>query len=206
MKVIYIAGRYTAPDSWAIENNIRAAESLAFEVAKLGAMPLCPHTLTRFFHSTAVPTSSFWYEGTLELMVRCDAIILVPGWEGSNSVKLELVEAEARKMPVFDSLATLSDWLRVSTEYEQERGAGSLLRDFDYVVGGKSGTLEFDIRRTLGSIADEVLSRTGNAGRPLSEWEVRSGSGVLLEHNLLFGMVDTPGRVFFIQPKAGVSG
>ena len=49
MKVVYIAGPYTAPDAWQRELNIRAAEMMAMEVAKLGAMPLCPHTNTRFF-------------------------------------------------------------------------------------------------------------------------------------------------------------
>lgn len=202
MKVVYIAGKFTGANTWEIENNVRAAETMALQVAKLGAMPLCPHTNTRFFHGTC--THEFWYAGTLELMVRCDAIMLVPGWEESNGVKMELVEAEARKMPVFDSLAALSDWVKSCAKREEE-GEASFLRIFNYVINGTKRIMEADIRRTVGSIMEEILLETGNVGPP-SSWEVRSESGVLFEHGVLFGMVDIPRRIFFIQPKAGALG
>lgn len=71
MKVVYIAGKFTGPDAWTIHSNVFAAEQAAFEVQKLGAMPLCPHANTAHFHG--VNTPEFWYEGTLELLRRCDA-------------------------------------------------------------------------------------------------------------------------------------
>ena len=111
MKVVYIAGRFTAPTAWEIEQNVRQAEALAVEVARLGAMPLCPHTNSRFFFGLTGTTAEFWYEGTMELLRRCDALIYVPGWEGSKGTLAEREEAWTLKIPQFHHLRDLKDWL-----------------------------------------------------------------------------------------------
>ena len=110
MKVVYIAGRFSAPDQWQRARNVRAAETLAFAVAEVGAMPLNPLNNTHNFYGTL--TEEFWYDGTLELLRRCDAVILVPGWDGSKGVQAEIDEALARKMPLFERVEELATWLR----------------------------------------------------------------------------------------------
>ncbi len=110
MRVIYIAGPFTAPNAWGIEQNVRAAEALGLEVAQLGAMPLIPHANTRFFHGVGGDIN--WYEGTLELMRRCDAIIVRAGSEDSKGVRAEIDEAWRLKIPVFHDIYSLMDWLR----------------------------------------------------------------------------------------------
>jgi hypothetical protein len=109
MKVVYVAGRFRAPTAWNIEQNVRRAEELALEVCKLGAMALCPHTNTRFFQGTL--PDAFWLEGTTELLRRCDAVMLTPGWEESAGSRGEKAEAEKRGMPVFHDLGELAAWL-----------------------------------------------------------------------------------------------
>jgi hypothetical protein len=109
MRVVYIAGRFTAGDSWQVENNVRIAENGAYLVARLGAMPLCPHTNTRHFHGTL--TSEFWYEGTMELLRRCDAVYCVHGWERSSGAVREREEAERLGLPVFEHGDELDKWL-----------------------------------------------------------------------------------------------
>ncbi len=89
---------------------MNAAEKVAFQVAELGAMPLCPHTNTANFFGTL--DEAFWYAGTLELMRRCDAVILVPGWARSKGVAAELAEADARRIPIFHSPEKLAIWLQ----------------------------------------------------------------------------------------------
>jgi hypothetical protein len=111
MRLIYLCGRFTAPTAWEIECNVRRAEELAAEVAKLGAMPVTPHTNSRFFFGLTDTTPEFWYEGTLELLRRCDALILVPGWEDSKGVKMEREEAYRLMIPQFHYLPALKDWL-----------------------------------------------------------------------------------------------
>lgn len=109
MKIVYIAGPFRGPHAWAIENNIRRAEELSFAVAAIGAMPLCPHANTRFFHG-ALP-DQFWLDGTLELLRRCDALITTPDWEKSSGARSEVDEAQRLKQPVFHSIGLLGEWL-----------------------------------------------------------------------------------------------
>ena len=109
MKVVYVAGPFTAPNAWERELNVRAAENYAMEVAKMGAMPLCPHTNTRFFEGTCTP--EFWYEGTLELLRRCDTMIVLPTWLKSVGTRREFDEAGKLALPVHHNLQSLSEWL-----------------------------------------------------------------------------------------------
>lgn len=112
MKVVYIAGPFTAPTAWGIESNIRGAEMVAFEIALRGAMPLCPHTNTRYFHGTCTP--EFWYAGTMELLKRCDAVMLTPNWTLSEGAKREWAYAKEHKIPVFHypDEASFLAWLK----------------------------------------------------------------------------------------------
>jgi hypothetical protein len=99
MKLVYIAGPFTGPTAWDVEENVRRAERVALEVACMGAMPVCPHTNTRFFHGQL--TEEFWNEGTMEILKRCDAVMLVPGWSASKHALLEHACALARGVPAF---------------------------------------------------------------------------------------------------------
>lgn len=115
MKIMYIAGCFRAENAWLIEQNVRAAELVGFEVAKLGAMPLIPHANSRFFQG-ALP-DDFWLEGTLELLRRCDALMLVEGWEKSSGARREVVEAWRLDKPVFDELSQLKRWISGDAAY-----------------------------------------------------------------------------------------
>jgi hypothetical protein len=99
MKVVYIAGPFRGSNAWEVEKNIREAEEFGFRVAQLRAMPLIPHANTRFFDGTL--TGEFWLEGTIELMRRCDAILLLPTWEQSEGARAERKEAERLGLQVF---------------------------------------------------------------------------------------------------------
>ena len=105
MKLIYVAGPYRASTTWKVEQNIRHAEEVAAVVnsecnlhANV-AMAVCPHTMNRFFEGAG--PDSLWLPGTMELFRRCDAIIMVRGWEGSSGAQAECAEATRLEMPVF---------------------------------------------------------------------------------------------------------
>jgi len=113
MKVIYIAGPYRANNSWDVERNIRVAEDLAYRAAELGAVPLCPHSMFRFFDRTQ--TDLFWLEGTAELLRRCDAILMGPWWSASVGSCKEKEIAEQMGIPVFFASGGLHDveqWIK----------------------------------------------------------------------------------------------
>jgi len=110
MKVIYVAGPFRGPDHWAIENNIRRAEALALEVWKLGAAAICPHANTRFYQG-ACP-DEVWLAGDLEILLRCDAILLTEDWSKSVGAKEEYLFAMKQRMPVLLDIAELKRFLR----------------------------------------------------------------------------------------------
>src|SRR3990167_5628921 len=102
MKVVYIAGPFRAPNSWAMEQNIRRAETLALEVWRKGAAAICPHTNTRFYQGAA--PDEVWLNGDLEILRRCDAVLMVEGWERSQGAGAEGEYARRLGIPVFLSL------------------------------------------------------------------------------------------------------
>lgn len=110
MKVIYIAGPFRAPTPWLVEQNVRRVEEWGLKVAELGAMPLMPHANTRFFNGLL--TDQFWIDGTLELLKRCDACFLIPGWEKSTGARGERDWCFEHDRPAFEDLRALAVWMK----------------------------------------------------------------------------------------------
>jgi hypothetical protein len=109
MKVVYIAAPFMASSAWAIEQNIRRVEEAGYAVAEMGASPLMPHANSRFFVGTFTP--EFWYEATLALLSKSDALLLIGDWHQSRGACAEHRQAMIEKIPIFVDLADLSSWL-----------------------------------------------------------------------------------------------
>ena len=128
MKLIYIAGPYRGPNSWAIEQNIRRAEDAAALVWKAGLAALCPHANSR--HMDGVTTDENFLAGTMEMLRRCDAVLLVEGWKRSTGARDEVTEAMrlgkpvmfawADKSVVMDVLQDLAEGRRINTVAQQD--------------------------------------------------------------------------------------
>ncbi len=100
MKLVYIAGPYRAATAWEVEQNVRRAEEIGLEIARMGAMPVVPHTLTRFYGGEC--PEDFWLLGTFMLMRRCDIVVLVPAWKLSSGAACEKDDAVRLGKPVFE--------------------------------------------------------------------------------------------------------
>lgn len=109
MKVIYVAGPFRGKSHWEIAENIRNAERLALEVWRLGAAALCPHANTMHFQDAA--PDHVWLDGDLEMLRRCDAVIMTPDWTRSTGATAEHEYAKLHGMPVFYDIAALSAWM-----------------------------------------------------------------------------------------------
>jgi hypothetical protein len=117
MKLVYIAGPFRGASAWDIENNIRRAEVVGFGVAQLGAAPVIPHTMYRFWDGTQ--TAQFWLDATMDLLRRCDAIVMCEGWEASEGSRAERQEALRMGLQVFYHepggenayISTLKGWI-----------------------------------------------------------------------------------------------
>lgn len=105
MKVVYIAGPFRGPNHWEIEQNIRRAEALALKAWRAGFAVICPHANTRFFDGAAPDT--VWLEGDLEILKRCDAVLLTSDWEKSTGARHEVSYARGQGIPVYYFLSDL---------------------------------------------------------------------------------------------------
>ena len=109
MKVVYVAGPFRASTTWAIEKNVRRAEEAGLAVVQLGAMPLIPHCNTRYFHG--LMPDQFFLDGTLELMRRCDVLLLTGEWRTSSGCLKEWEEAQRLKMPILFGVDDLRKYM-----------------------------------------------------------------------------------------------
>ena len=107
MKVVYIVGPFWADNAWAREQNIRRAEALALEVAQAGFAVICVHAASRFY--PGVLPESFWLAADLEIIRRCDAVLLVAGWEYSTGSRTEVDDCRERGQPIFHSIKDLKE-------------------------------------------------------------------------------------------------
>jgi hypothetical protein len=119
MKLIYVAGPFSAPTRQGVEENIRRAELLGVEVAKLGACPVVPHCNTSHPEFEHVQPYEFWIKATLELLRRCDAVIFTENWRESSGARAEHDDAISRHQPAFSSVGELRRWLEAADAKER---------------------------------------------------------------------------------------
>lgn len=114
MKLIYCAGPYRAKNSWEIEQNIVRARQWGALVAAAGAYPVIPHSNTS--HFDGIVDDNFWIYGTLELMCRCDAVIMMDNWIMSAGSRGEKLTADQLGIPVLDvsGMSNLSNPEKIS--------------------------------------------------------------------------------------------
>jgi len=108
-KLIYVAGPFRAPDCWQVQQNVMAAMELALKVWQAGHVAICPHANTMFYQG-ACP-DDYWLKGDLEILRRCDAVVMVGDWIASDGAKGEESDAIEHGIPVFYGWDDLAQWL-----------------------------------------------------------------------------------------------
>lgn len=87
MQVAFISGSYRSDTVHGIVENIRKAEKIAIKYWRKGYAVICPHKNTALFDGL-MPDDT-WLKGDLEILKRCDAIVMMYGWELSSGAKAE---------------------------------------------------------------------------------------------------------------------
>jgi len=119
MKLVYIAGPYTADSQAKVFANIQRAREVADMVIRFGAMPITPHFLSSGIEDAG--NAQFWYDATLEVLRRCDALLALENWHESNGALNEIREAE--------------EVIKIPTFFVKFRGiAGESLQDLEYWI------------------------------------------------------------------------
>lgn len=120
MRLVYLAGPYSA----IIERtmNLRLAFEAGAAVCDLGVPDLFPVSPTRSTaHLDAHGTPEYFYAGTLELMRRCDAVMVFGDWRQSKGAVAEVEEAQRLGIPVFLDANSLRRWATASPEHNAVR-------------------------------------------------------------------------------------
>ena len=99
MKALYIAGPFRGAHAYEITQNVNRAEAVAIKVCRLGFLAVCPHTMYRNFQG-AMP-DSFWLAASMQLLKRCDGIVLINNWENSAGSCSEYAWADENGLLVF---------------------------------------------------------------------------------------------------------
>jgi len=101
MIVAYISGPYRSANINGITKNINAARVVAEKYWLKGYSVFCPHLNAAYFDGL-IPDDSF-LNGMLEILRRCDVIVMMSDWELSEGAKAELALAmELEKEIIFD--------------------------------------------------------------------------------------------------------
>lgn len=103
--VVYIAGPFRGENAWEVKRNVHIAESYAHQVAELGYSFICPHSIGASFDGTM--TGEYWLEMTMELLTRCDCVLVVGDYNNSTGTMAEIEKARELNMNIYYSPCAL---------------------------------------------------------------------------------------------------
>ena len=105
-KIIYLAGPLTDEDETIQLNNIRFACDVAAELRGAGMIVISPHEMG-YHHPDSLDYEA-WMDHGLQILSRCDEVMLLPGWEYSAGTQREISFAGAYGIPATKYL----DWVK----------------------------------------------------------------------------------------------
>ena len=101
MKLVYVSGPYSPRAFQTIDDNIEIARRIAIQLWEAGHAVICPHLNTAHMEIDCSCTWEDYIKGDRLMIERCDAVVMVPGWEQSKGSVIEKVHAEAYNIPVY---------------------------------------------------------------------------------------------------------
>ena len=104
--IVYVAGKYSGD----ISGNIHKARQTAIKLWELGYTVFCPHLNTVHFEIDCKCQYDDYILGDLEILERCDVILMLDNWESSRGAMSEHEFAELKKIPIFYKIEDLERW------------------------------------------------------------------------------------------------
>lgn len=107
--VVFICGPFRSDTYERRSRNTQLAGMLALEVWRSGVACICPHMNSGTLFGLA--SEEIFLAGYLEILERCDALLLLPGWEKSKGARMERQRAIEKQIPIFYDIKMLKVWL-----------------------------------------------------------------------------------------------
>lgn len=95
--IVYISGPYRGD----VDANIQAAREAAIKVWEAGHTAICPHLNTAHFEDDCSLDDDRYVERDMDILARCDGILMLPGWEASVGARTEHAYALDLSLPVW---------------------------------------------------------------------------------------------------------
>ncbi len=100
--LVYVAGPYIAPTHEGIVQHIKNARHVAVKLWEAGFTAITPHLNTAHFEIDAQKlTNDDYIRGDLEIVARCDAVVVLPNYEKSKGTGIEIAFAQENGIPVY---------------------------------------------------------------------------------------------------------
>ncbi len=95
--LIYVSGKYSGD----VQANIADAVAVSVKLWEMGHAVICPHANTAHFEEFCKATYDQYIAGDLNMIARCDALVMVEGWEDSKGAVIEKNYADSLHIPVY---------------------------------------------------------------------------------------------------------
>jgi hypothetical protein len=127
--IVYVAGPYRADTDEGVVDNIDNAREVGIELWEKGYTAIVPHLNTARFELDCSCESETYLLGDLEILARCDAILVLPNYEKSMGTLDEISFASRRGIPItyYPDLPLIS----MTEEYRPQQCEGFI----DIVMG-----------------------------------------------------------------------
>ena len=105
--LVYLAGPYYSEDAVEMQVRMVTHQKVACELAQRGMSVISPIAqwapIAKYYMRDEIHMSrNFWMEQDLPLLIKCDAMVLLPllGWNESSGTGAEIAIAEARHIAI----------------------------------------------------------------------------------------------------------
>jgi hypothetical protein len=98
MKLLYVSGKYSGN----VCENIHNARIVSIKLWEAGFAVITPHLNSAHMELDCKSTYDDFIAGDIEILRRCDAIIMLPDWQSSAGAVIERKKAIEFMIPVYD--------------------------------------------------------------------------------------------------------
>ena len=105
--LVYVAGKYRDETYELVAWNVKAASDMAAFLLAQGMAVVCPHSMTGGWERYSFLSDADFLRNGLEQLRRCDAVLLLDGWEQSEGTLAEIECADENHIPVFKTVDAL---------------------------------------------------------------------------------------------------